>query len=302
MYHSPVMLEAAIDGLSMVSGGTYVDATYGGGSHSAAILQRLGNGKLIAFDQDEDARRNIGDDPRLTFFEHNFRYIKNILKFHGHLPVDGILADLGVSSYQFDQASRGFSTRSDGPLDMRMNRQAAVSAKDILNSYDDKQLAGLFYTYGELKNSRRIAAAIINYRRERPLETTAELAGLLEKMAPRGKENKFLAQVFQALRIEVNQELDSLKELLIQSTEVLKTGGRLVVISYHSLEDRLVKNFIKTGNFSGNPEKDFFGNLIRPLEPVGKMQTAGKEEIVQNPRARSAKLRIAEKVNQNDRE
>lgn len=301
MYHSPVMLEAAIDGLSIVPGGTYVDATYGGGSHSAAILRRLGDGKLIAFDQDEDARKNIKDDHRLIFFEHNFRYMKNILKYHGHLPVDGILADLGVSSYQFDQASRGFSTRSDGPLDMRMNRQAALSAKDILNSYDDKELAALFYTYGELKNSRRIAANIIDYRREKPLETTAELAGLLEKMAPRGKENKFLAQAFQALRIEVNQELDSLKELLTQSTEVLKTGGRLVVISYHSLEDRLVKNFIKTGNFSGDPEKDFFGNLIRPLDPVGKMQTATKEELAVNPRARSAKLRIAEKVQQDDR-
>lgn len=301
MYHSPVMLEAAIDGLSIVPGGTYVDATYGGGSHSAAILRRLGNGKLIAFDQDEDARKNIRDDSRLIFFEQNFRYMKNILKYHGHLPVDGILADLGVSSYQFDQASRGFSTRSDGPLDMRMNRQAALSARDILNSYDDKELAALFYTYGELKNSRRIAANIIDYRREKPLETTAELAGLLEKMAPRGKENKFLAQAFQALRIEVNQELDSLKELLTQSTEVLKTGGRLVVISYHSLEDRLVKNFIKTGNFSGDPEKDFFGNLIRPLDPVGKMQTADKEELAINSRARSAKLRIAEKVQQDVR-
>lgn len=301
MYHNPVMLEAAIDGLSIVPGGTYVDATYGGGSHSAAILRRLGEGKLIAFDQDEDALRNIKDDPRLVFFGHNFRYMKNILKYHGHLPVDGILADLGVSSFQFDQASRGFSIRSEGPLDMRMNRQAALSAKDILDSYDDKELAALFYTYGELKNARRIAADIIDYRREKPLETTAELAGLLEKRAPRGKENKFLAQAFQALRIEVNQELDSLKELLTQSTEVLKDGGRLVVISYHSLEDRLVKNFIKTGNFSGTPEKDFFGNLIRPLDPVGKIQTADQEEIAVNPRARSAKLRIAEKAQQHDR-
>ena len=300
MYHSPVMPEAAIDGLSLVSGGTYVDATYGGGGHSAAILQRLGKGKLIAFDQDEDASRNIINDPRLIFLDHNFRYLKNLLKFHGHLPVDGILADLGVSSYQFDQASRGFSIRSDGPLDMRMNRQAPLSAGDIINSYDDKQLAGLFYTYGELKNSRRIAAAIIDFRRKKPLETTSELAGLLEKMAPRGRENKFLAQAFQALRIEVNQELDSLKELLIQSTEVLKPGGRLVVISYHSLEDRLVKNFMKTGDFGGKPEKDFFGNLIRPLEPVGKMQTPDKKEIAENPRARSAKLRIAEKVDQHD--
>ncbi len=301
MYHNPVMPEAAIDGLSLVSGGIYVDATYGGGGHSAAILERLGEGKLIAFDQDEDARRNIRDDPRLVFFDHNFRYMKNLLKFHGHLPVDGILADLGVSSYQFDQASRGFSTRSEGPLDMRMNRQAPMSAADILNTYDDKQLAGLFYTYGELRNSRRIAAAIIDHRREKPFETTTELTGLLEKMAPRGRENKFLAQAFQALRIEVNQELDSLKELLTQSTEVLKSGGRLVIISYHSLEDRLVKNFMKTGNLTGKQEKDFYGNLIRPFEPVGKVQTADPKEIAENPRARSAKLRIAEKVDQHDR-
>ena len=302
MYHSPVMLEKAIDGLSIVSGGTYVDATFGGGSHSAAILRRLDKGTLVAFDQDEDARQNIPDDPRMLFLAHNFRYMKNLLKFHEKLPADGILADLGVSSHQFDHAARGFSTRHDGPLDMRMNREAAVSAREVVNTFDDKELARIFYTYGELKNARKVAAAIISRRREKPLETTAELAALLEKMAPRGKENKFLAQAFQALRIEVNQELEALKEMLLQSAEVLKEGGRLVVISYHSLEDRLVKNFIKAGNFTGEQEKDFYGNVLRPFRPVGKMLTAGKDETVRNPRARSARLRVAEKIQQNDRQ
>ncbi len=294
-YHKSVMRQEAIDGLKVVRGGTYVDATFGGGGHARAILERLGDGRLIAFDQDDDATRNIPTDQRLLFVNHNFRYMKNFLKLHGYIPVDGILADLGVSSHQFDQASRGFSARYDGPLDMRMNMMAKTTAREVLNKYDTDKLANMFRLYGELRNASRIAVAIEEYRNQQALETTGQLVALLKPMAPKGRENKFLAQVFQAIRIVVNNELEALKELLKQSTNLLKAGGRLVVISYHSLEDRLVKNFMKTGNFEGRQEKDFYGSLLSPLKPVSKLQTAGKAEVIINPRARSAKLRIAEK-------
>lgn len=294
-YHKPVMIREAIEGLHVVRGGTYVDATFGGGGHARAILERLGDGRLIAFDQDDDATRNIPEDQRLLFVSHNFRYMKNFLKLHGHMHVDGILADLGVSSHQFDQASRGFSARYDGPLDMRMNKMAKTTAREVLNKYEFDKLAGMFRMYGELRNAAKTASAIVGFREQQALETTGQLAGLLKPMAPRGRENKYLAQVFQAIRIEVNNELEALKELLLQSNKLLKAGGRLVVISYHSLEDRLVKNFMKTGNFEGKVEKNFYGSLLSPLRPVSKLQTAGKAELNTNPRARSAKLRIAEK-------
>ena len=299
-YHRPVMLNEAIDGLKVVPGGTYVDATFGGGGHTRAMLGRLGNGRLIAFDQDDDAIRNVPRDDRLLFLNHNFRYMKNFLKQHGHIPVNGILADLGVSSHQLDQPLRGFSSRHQGPLDMRMNKMAQTSARDVLNKYDAEKLADIFYLYGELRHARKIAATIEQQREQKPLETTADLAALLRPMAPKGRENKFLAQAFQALRIEVNNELVALKEFLSQSLDVLVNGGRLVVISYHSLEDRLVKNFIKTGNFEGRQEKDFFGKLMSPVKPVSRMQKASEREVRENPRARSARLRIAEKIMTDD--
>ncbi len=300
MYHKPVMLEAALEGLAVKAGGTYVDATFGGGGHARAILQRLGEGRLVAFDQDEDALANLPDDDRLTFLNQNFRYMKNFLKLYGYLPVDGILADLGVSSHQFDQAGRGFSTRLEGPLDMRMNRHSEPSAKTVVNEYDTGRLAEVLRLYGELRQSRKIAAAIDQARKEQPLETTGELTDLLKRLAPRGRENKFMAQVFQALRIEVNSELGALRELLIQSEEVLKDGGRLVVISYHSLEDRLVKNYMRAGNFSGEPEKDFYGRIIRPFVPLWKPRTPEPAEVEENSRARSARLRVAEKIKNQD--
>ncbi len=300
MYHKPVMLEAALEGLAVKAGGTYVDATFGGGGHARAILQRLGEGRLVAFDQDEDALANLPDDDRLTFLNQNFRYMKNFLKLYGYLPVDGILADLGVSSHQFDQAGRGFSTRLEGPLDMRMNRHSEPSAKTVVNEYDTGRLAEVLRLYGELRQSRKIAAAIDQARKEQPLETTGELTDLLKRLAPRGRENKFMAQVFQALRIEVNSELGALRELLIQSEEVLKDGGRLVVISYHSLEDRLGKNYMRAGNFSGEPEKDFYGRIIRPFVPLWKPRTPEPAEVEENSRARSARLRVAEKIKNQD--
>ncbi len=296
MYHDAVMLEAAINGLTVKSTGTYVDVTFGGGGHSRAILDRLDTGKLIAFDQDEDAIRNIPDDPRLLFLNHNFRFLKNLLKWHDSIPVDGILADLGVSSHQIDESARGFSTRFDGPLDMRMNRRAEKNAADVVNNYTSEELAGILYLYGELKNARKIAEVIVKQRSEGNIETTGQLVELLKPLSAHGREMKFMAQVFQALRIEVNGELDTLKAMLEQSVEVLKHGGRLVVISYHSLEDRLVKNFIRSGNFSGKIEKDFYGNVQGPFKVVSKMQKASDEEIKYNKRSRSARLRIAEKI------
>lgn len=294
-YHDPVLAQQAIEGLNIAAGGRYVDATYGGGGHSELILQQLHEGSLIVFDQDAEAVANVLADKRILFLNHNFRFLKNFLKLHGMLPVDGILADLGVSSHQFDQASRGFSTRFNGPLDMRMNQASGITAADVVNQYTVEKLMEVFQSYGELPNTRKIAYSIEQQRKNEKITTTEKLKEALSKWAPRGKENKFYAQVFQALRIEVNQELEALKEFLMHSAEVLKPGGRLVVISYHSLEDRLVKNFMKAGNFSGELEKDFFGNVISPMQPVGKMIVPPADEIERNNRARSAKLRIAYK-------
>ena len=295
-YHRPVLLQSCIEGLDIKAGGTYVDVTFGGGGHSALILENLIEGRLIAFDQDPDAANNLQEDNRLLFINQNFRYMKNFLKLHGTIPVDGILADLGISSWQIDQAERGFSTRFYGPLDMRMDKQSVLSAREVLNEYEIDELSKVFRLYGELRNAHKIAGEIEFQRKTESLETTEQLKQVLQKLAPRGKENKFFAQVFQALRIEVNNELDVLKEFLKQSAEVLIPGGRLVVISYHSLEDRLVKNFIKAGNFEGQQEKDFYGNVLAPLKAVGKLIVPDEKEQIENPRSRSAKLRIAEKT------
>ena len=293
-YHDPVLAQQAIEGLNIAAGGRYVDATYGGGGHSELILQQLQEeGRLIVFDQDAEAGANVLADKRILFLNHNFRFLKNFLKLHGMVPVDGILADLGVSSHQFDQASRGFSTRFNGPLDMRMNQASGITAADVVNQYTVEKLMEIFQTYGELPNTRKIAYSIEQQRKNEKITTTEKLKEVLSRFAPRGKENKFFAQVFQALRIEVNQELEALKEFLMHSAGVLKPGGRLVVISYHSLEDRLVKNFMKAGNFTGELEKDFFGNVISPMQPVGKLIVPHEDEIERNSRARSAKLRIA---------
>lgn len=293
-YHIPVLAESSIAGLNISPEGTYVDATFGGGGHSALILEKLEAGKLLAFDQDPDAKENLPENDKLIFINENFRYLKNFLKLYRAIPVDGILADLGVSSWQIDQADRGFSTRYQGPLDMRMDKKNSVTAEVLVNTYEQDQLTDVFKLYGELKNARRIAAEIVFHRKNTPIVSTDDLKNVLQKLAPRGKENKFFAQVFQALRIEVNSELEVLKEFLIQSIEVIKPGGRLVVISYHSLEDRLVKNFMRSGNFRGEAEKDFFGNTLSPVKQVGKLIIPDENEQEQNPRSRSAKLRIAE--------
>ena len=296
MYHEAVMVNEALEGLSVKAGGLYVDATFGGGGHSRAILKKLGSGRLVAFDQDEDAFNNMPNDNRMLLLNHNFKFMKNLLKYHNCMPVDGILADLGVSSHQIDSSHRGFSTRFDGPLDMRMNQQATKNAKDVVNSYEADRLADVFFIYGELRDARKVAGIIEKARTEKPIETTGQLTNLLKKFAPRGREMKYFAQVFQALRIEVNDEMEVLKELLLQSTRVLKKGGRLVVISYHSLEDRMVKNFIKAGNIEGKIEKDLYGNYYAPFIQKGKAKKAGEQEIRNNSRARSAILRTAEKV------
>lgn len=294
MYHIPVLAEESVRGLNVSPSGAYVDVTYGGGGHSALILEKLNTGKLLAFDQDPDAKKNLPDNDKLIFINENFRYLKNFLKLYRVIPVDGILADLGVSSWQFDQAERGFSTRFDGPLDMRMDKKNSLSAEVVVNTYDQEQLLEVFKLYGELKNARRIAAEIVFHRQNADIASTEDLKKVLQKLAPRGKENKFFAQVFQALRIEVNSELEVLKDFLKQSLEVIKPGGRLVVISYHSLEDRLVKNFMRSGNFKGEAEKDFFGNTLSPIKQVGKLIIPDQIEQESNPRSRSAKLRIAE--------
>lgn len=301
-YHQAVMPDKALDALDVKPGGVYVDATFGGGGHSLAILERLGSGKLLAFDQDDEAAKNVPGDDRLVFLNHNFRYMKNLLKYHASIPVDGILADLGVSSHQFDEAMRGFSIRADGPLDMRMNRYARSTAADIINTYDYEKLADLFYFSGELRGARKIAGVIEKKRKQQPIKTTATLIDAIRHLAPRGRENKFLAQVFQALRIEVNQELEALRAFLRQSLEVLKPGGRLVVISYHSLEDRLVKNFMRTGSFEGKLEKDFYGNPLTPWCKVSKAIKPDPLELERNKRARSARLRVAEKTKSDDSE
>ncbi len=293
------MLEECLQALEIKPEGTYVDVTFGGGGHSRAILSQINGGKLFAFDQDKDALRNVREisDPAFVFVEANFRYLKRYLRANGVSTVDGILADLGISSHQIDQAERGFSTRFDGELDMRMDQAAPVSAKEIVNSYSEAELQNILGRYGEVRNAKTLASAIASARINKPLETSGDLKDVLKRFAPRGKENKYYAQVFQALRIEVNDELKALEEFLLQAAEVLKPGGRLVVMAYHSLEDRLVKNFINKGNFSGEDEKDFFGNVIRPLVPVNKKPiVATREEVLENNRARSAKLRIATKV------
>jgi 16S rRNA (cytosine1402-N4)-methyltransferase len=296
-YHTPVMLAECIEGLNIKPNGTYIDVTFGGGGHSREIMKHLGEeGQLLAFDQDADAQQNIIADDRFTFIDQNFRYIKNFTRLHGAVPVDGILADLGVSSYQFDQAERGFSIRFDAELDMRMNQASGISAKDVVNTYSEADLHRIFGVYGEIKNAKSLANTIVMARLIAPIVTIADLKNAISARIPKGKENKYLAQVFQALRIEVNQELEALKDFLIQSADILVSGGRLVVMSYHSLEDRLVKNFIAKGKFSGEVEKDFFGNDQKPLEAVSRGAiTASEEEIKLNNRARSAKLRIAVK-------
>jgi 16S rRNA (cytosine1402-N4)-methyltransferase len=296
-YHIPVMLHECIEGLAIRPEGTYVDVTFGGGGHSREILKHIdGDGKLLAFDQDADAKQNIIDDKRFVFIDQNFRYLKNFCRLHHAIPVDGILADLGVSSYQFDQAERGFSIRFDAELDMRMNRQGALSAKDVVNNYSEAELHRIFGIYGEIQNAKSLANTVVMARLNGPIVTVADLKNAISNRIPKGKENKYLAQVFQALRIEVNQELEALKDFLIQSAEVLVSGGRLVVMSYHSLEDRLVKNFIAKGKFSGELEKDIYGNDNKPFDAVSRGAiTASEEEITKNNRARSAKLRIAVK-------
>lgn len=296
-YHKPVLLHPSVDALIFNPKGIYVDCTFGGGGHSRLILEKLSpEGKLIAFDQDYDAIANLVQDSRFTFIQQNFRYLKNSLRFYKVDAVDGILADLGVSSHQFDMPLRGFSTRFDGPLDMRMNNKQSLSAKDIINNYTEDQLAEIFYLYGELKQSRKISREIIEARKEKHIETTSDLKVIFEKSIPSFKQNKFFAQLFQALRIEVNDELNALKELLTQSYEMLKPGGTLVFISYHSLEDRLVKKFLKTGLFKGEPERDIYGNWDKPFDiPYSKAIIPNQEEILDNTRARSAKMRIATK-------
>ncbi len=296
-YHQAVMLNECIEGLNIKPEGIYVDVTFGGGGHSLEILKNLNaNGRLLAFDQDADAQNNVPKDDRLTFIDQNFRYLKNNCRLQGAMPVNGILADLGVSSHQFDQPERGFSTRFDAGLDMRMDQSTSLTAKEVINTYSEADLHKVFGMYGEIQNAKTLAKAICIARLNNAINTIAELKQAIAKQIPKGKENKYLAQVFQALRIEVNQELEALKEFLEQAADVLQEGGRLVVMSYHSLEDRLVKNFIATGKFRGAVEKDFFGNEIKPLQAIiRKAITASAEEITLNSRARSAKLRIAEK-------
>jgi len=296
MYHKPVLLEACLEGLALKESGTYVDATFGGGGHTKAILDVLGDkGKVIAFDQDADAVENTWDDDRLIFVHQNFKYLHRFLRFHNIEKVDGILADLGVSSHQLDTGERGFSTRFDGPLDMRMSDTDLVTAQEIINTFSEESLATIFYRYGELSNSRKIAARIVVERKKRAITTTAEFTEILKPLVPLKVQNKILAQIFQALRIEVNQELKALEALLEQSAEVLDENGRLCMISYHSLEDRLVKRFFQHGCFDNEPEKDEFGRTQIPLKKVGRMILPTEKEIKQNKRARSAKLRIAEK-------
>ena len=295
VYHIPALLEASIQGLAIKPDGIYVDVTFGGGGHSRAIMAQLGpNGRLVGMDQDVDAIANSLQDERFTFAHGNFAYLKNFLRYYGITGVDGILADLGVSFHHFDSVERGFTFRADAPLDMRMNRSAAFSARDLLNTYSEERLADVLYLYGELRQSRRLAAAIV---KARPLSTTGELVNAVRPLLKASQEKKELSMVFQALRIEVNGELDALRRLLSQSLEVLNPGGRLAVITYHSLEDRLVKNFMRAGNVEGKQEKDFYGRVNSPLRVVtGKVIVPDAQEVERNPRSRSAKLRVAELV------
>ncbi len=296
-YHEPVLLFESVDGLNVKPDGVYVDVTFGGGGHSREILSRLSDrGRLFAFDQDADAQRNVPDDERFTLIAQNFRHLSKFLRFYGLRQVDGILADLGVSSHQFDSDARGFSIRFDSELDMRMDQEAQVSALTVVNDYDEERLASVLFEYGELRNSRVLAREIALVRAKAPIQTTFELRDAIARHLPRQKQNKVLAQVFQAIRIEVNGEMEVLKEFLRQAASVLSPGGRLSVISYHSLEDRLVKRYINNGVFEGEPEKDFYGNVRRPFKRIGKLILPSGDEIIRNNRARSAKLRIAERT------
>jgi 16S rRNA (cytosine1402-N4)-methyltransferase len=297
-YHVPVLLDESITGMALEDGGTYVDVTFGGGGHSKEILRRMdATSHLYSLDQDEDAERNIVDDERFTFVRSNFRYLKNFMRYYEVDGVDAILADLGVSSHHFDDAERGFSFRFEGKLDMRMNKRAGLTAAEVVNTYDEERLADLFYLYGELKNSRKLAAALVKARQAKPIDTIGEFTEVVRHFFGRKREKKELAKVFQALRIEVNQEMEALKEMLQAAIEVLKPGGRLVVITYHSLEDRMVKNVMKTGRVDGKAEQDLYGRIHAPLRPLNnKVIVASDEEVARNPRARSAKLRIAVKL------
>lgn len=296
-YHIPVLLKESVDAMNIQPQGTYVDVTFGGGGHSREILSRLGDkGRLLGFDQDEDAERNIVDDSRFIFVRSNFRYLHNFLRYHDIEKADAILADLGVSSHHFDDSERGFSFRFDGQLDMRMNKRAGRTAAEVVNTYDEERLADIFYLYGELKNSRKLASVIVKARSTKKITTIGEFLDIIKPLFGREREKKELAKVFQALRIEVNREMEALKEMLLAATDALKPGGRLVVITYHSLEDRMVKNIMKTGNIEGKSTQDFFGNVQTPFRMVNsKVIVPGEEEVARNPRSRSAKLRIAEK-------
>ena len=296
-YHVPVLLDESVSGLDIKPGGIYVDVTFGGGGHSREILRRLpGGAHLYSFDQDADAERNIGaPDKKFTFVRSNFRYLKNWMRYYGVDHIDGLLADLGVSSHHFDDAERGFSFRFDAPLDMRMNKRAGQTAADILNNYDEARLADIFYIYGEMKNSRRIAAAVAKARQTAPINTTSDFLAVVEPMFKREREKKDMARLFQALRIEVNHEMDALREMLAAATQLLSPGGRLSVITYHSLEDRIVKNVMKAGNPEGKVEQDFFGRINTPYRMVEKLIIPSEEEQQSNPRSRSAKLRVAER-------
>jgi 16S rRNA (cytosine1402-N4)-methyltransferase len=297
MYHTPVLLNECIEGLNIRPDGTYVDVTFGSGGHSKRILEKLTSGKLVAFDQDPDSEQNKLNDERFQLIHQNFRFVKNFLKFQGISRIDGLLADLGISSWQIDQAERGFSTRLDGPLDMRMSQDSGISAGEIINKYNEEKLIRLFRENAEAENPKRLAAEIIKARESKPVQTTGDLKEILLKVAPRGKENQYLAKIFQGIRIEVNEELTALRELLVSAHELLNPGGRLVIISYHSLEDRLVKNFFRAGNLEGKIVKDFYGRQITPfIQITRKALMPGEAELAANLRSRSAKLRIAEKI------
>lgn len=297
IYHVPVLLEESVSGLNIDPDGVYLDLTFGGGGHSREILKRLKEGCLIGFDQDSDALANVPDDNHFVFVNHNFRYLRNFMRYYGYDEVNGILADLGVSSHEFDEADRGFSFRFDAELDMRMNQRGKLKASDILNSYSEEELTRIFRNYGEVDNVRRLVDLIVKARMEKAIDRSEEFLQVIASCVPKQKEKKYLAQVFQALRIEVNGELEALEEMLQQAELALRPGGRLVIITYHSLEDRIVKNFLKSGNFEGRIEKDFYGHVKRNFELVNrKVIVPSEEEIERNPRARSAKLRIAEKL------
>jgi 16S rRNA (cytosine1402-N4)-methyltransferase len=296
-YHVPVLLNESIDGLDIQPNGIYIDVTFGGGGHSSEILRRLGpEGRLYGFDQDADAIKNAPADKRFTFVRSNFRYLKQWMRYHDVDAVDGILADLGVSSHHLDEAERGFSFRFDAPLDMRMNQRASLNAAQVVNTYSEQQLSDVLYLYGEIHNARQVAATIVKARQAAPINTTTQLLKATEKMFAREREKKEVTKMFQALRIEVNREMEALRQMLNAACQVLRPGGRLCVITYHSLEDRMVKNVMRTGNAEGQGEQDFFGRTKAPLTPIGKVTTPSAEEQVSNPRSRSAKLRVAEKV------